>query len=121
VKILLIDDSRAIVAMVGAMIKEIGHEFESAEDGQKAVDFFTAGGKVDLVLLDWNMPNMNGLEFLQKNQTDKLTGSPIVMMTTENKPEKIQMALLTGASEYIMKPFTSDVLADKIAQVLEDF
>lgn len=112
-KILVVDDSRAIFAMVSQMIQEAGHEALWAEDGVKACDLLKSQ-PVDLILLDWNMPNMNGPEFLEKNKAEKITEAPILMMTTENKPEYIKKALTLGAVEYIMKPFTSDILFNKI-------
>ncbi len=119
-KILIVDDSKAINLMVSDMLHEAGHESLWAEDGQKAVDII-AKEKVDLILLDWNMPVMNGPEFLEKVKSENLTSAPIVMMTTENKPDYIMKALEMGASEYIMKPFTSDILINKIDLVLGGF
>jgi two-component system chemotaxis response regulator CheY len=115
-KVLIVDDSKAIFMMVSEMLKEAGHESVWAEDGQKACEFLSHD-KCDLILLDWNMPVMNGPEFLEENKKKALTTSPIVMMTTENKPDNIKKALSLGASEYIMKPFTSDILLNKIELV----
>ena len=66
------------------------------------------------------MPNMTGPEFLEKNLAEKVTPAPIVMMTTENKPDHIKKALQLGAVEYIMKPFTSDILFNKLELVFDD-
>lgn len=113
-KILVIDDSNSIALMVSQMIKELGHEFFHAKDGQDAVDMILMDDVFDCILLDWNMPVMNGLEFLQKNQAESFTKTPIMMMTTENKPEKIMQALEAGAVEFIMKPFDKDILNSKL-------
>ena len=85
---LIVDDSRAIYAMVSQMLIEEGHKTFWAEDGVKAVELLTLNKDIHIVLLDWNMPNMNGIEFLEKNMKEKLTASPVIMMTTENSAEK---------------------------------
>lgn len=118
-KILVVDDSKPIFMMVSQMLTELGHQPVWAEDGQKAVQVLSEQPDVGLILLDWNMPVMNGLEFLELNQQDKFFINPIVMMTTENSPEKIQKALENGASDYIMKPFTADILQSKIEMVID--
>jgi two-component system chemotaxis response regulator CheY len=114
---LIVDDSRAIYAMVSQMLQEEGHNTFWAEDGLKAVEVLKQNKDIHIVLLDWNMPNMNGPDFLEKNLKEKLTTSPIIMMTTENSPEKIQLAIKLGAAEYIMKPFTKDILINKMSMV----
>ena len=116
-RVLLVDDSNSIAMVVGQMLTDVGHEVLRAKHGQEAVDMLTADNKVDVILLDWNMPEMDGLEFLKYNMEKKLVSCPIIMMTTENKPEKIVMALQNGAKEYIMKPFTQDILVSKINSV----
>jgi len=118
-KILIVDDSSVIQNMVSGMLKELGHESAGALNGQEAVDKIKEMGDIELVLLDWNMPIMTGLQFLEKNQEESFFSNPVVMMTTENAPEKIMLALERGASEYIMKPFTSDILQNKL-QMVED-
>ena len=118
-KILIVDDSEAIVKIVGQMLTDVGHQPGSAKDGQLAVDLLKEDNSWDLILLDWNMPNMSGIEFLKYNQEHKIFNGPICMMTTEDDPEKIMMALEHGAVEYIMKPFTADIISTKINDVLE--
>ncbi|MDD4976596.1 MAG: response regulator [Bacteriovorax sp.] len=115
--ILVVDDSRAIYAMVSQMLQEGGHTSVWAEDGLKAVDILTKNNTIEIILLDWNMPNMNGLEFLEKNAKENFTKAPIIMMTTENSPEFIKKALSLNAAEYIMKPFTKDILFNKFTLV----
>ena len=116
---LIVDDSKPVCMMVSAMLNERNVENVRAENGQVAIDILKADHDIDLVLLDWNMPVMTGPEFLEYNKENKITTIPIVMMTTENKPEYIKQALMLGASEYIMKPFTADILFNKIELVLE--
>ena len=116
--VLVVDDSKAIYMMVSQMLDEKGHKAIWAENGQDAIDKISAN-KIDLILLDWNMPVMTGPEFLEKNKNDSISEAPIVMMTTENKPDHIKKALSLGAVEYIMKPFTSDILFDKLELVFD--
>ncbi|MFZ8933309.1 MAG: response regulator [Bacteriovoracaceae bacterium] len=120
-KVLIVDDSKAIYMMVSQMLTEANHDAIWAEDGSKAIEVIGANPDIELILLDWNMPVMNGPEFLQKNLDDNFTSVPIMMMTTENKPAYIKEALSLGATEYIMKPFTSDILFNKIDLVCGGF
>jgi two-component system chemotaxis response regulator CheY len=116
--ILIVDDSKAIYTVVSNMLGEAGHTSIWAEDGLVAVEIIKKNkSKIDVILLDWNMPNMNGPEFLELNMKEKITQAPIVMMTTENSPEAIKKALSLNAAEYIMKPFTSDILFNKLSLI----
>lgn len=117
-KVLIVDDSNSVAMVVSGMLKEHGIESVRAKDGKDAIEVIQKECDFDLVLLDWNMPEMDGLDFLKFNQENKLINAPIVMMTTEDKPEKIMIALDHGATEYIMKPFTNDILISKIKSVL---
>lgn len=116
-KIMVVDDSKMIQMLVRETLESRGIEVIAADHGQDAVDKIANDGDVDLILLDWNMPVMDGEEFLDKAKAESFTKAPIVMMTTENKPEKIQIAIEKGVSEFIMKPFTDDVLFGKIEMV----
>jgi two-component system chemotaxis response regulator CheY len=116
-RVLLVDDSNSVAMVVTQMLQEAGIESIRAKDGRDALEVIERGEKIDLILLDWNMPNMTGIEFLKWNFENKVVNYPIVMMTTENKPENIREALKFGASEYIMKPFTQDILISKINSV----
>lgn len=118
-KVLIVDDSKPIFMMVSQMLQELGHDAIWAEEGQKAIQVLSEHSDVSLILLDWNMPVMNGLEFLELNKTDQFFKHPILMMTTENSPEKIQAALENGAADYIMKPFTADILQSKIEMAID--
>jgi two-component system chemotaxis response regulator CheY len=117
-KILLVDDSSSQAIIVGQMIEQLGHFYVHAINGKHAIDLVQSE-RFDLILLDWNMPIMTGIEFLQLNFESAMVDCPIVMMTAENKPEYIKQALKFGASEYIMKPFTQDILLSKIERVLD--
>lgn len=119
-KVLVVDDSNMVVALVKQILTpEAGYEVFSAGNGKAAIDLLKEGLKADIVLLDWNMPVLDGPGFLEANLNEQFTNSPVVMLTTENKPQYISKALQLGACEYIMKPFTEDILISKIQMVLE--
>jgi two-component system chemotaxis response regulator CheY len=114
---LIVDDSK-VVRMVARKIME-GFDFVTAEaeDGQQALDQCRAK-MPDLVLLDWKMPVMSGLDFLKEVRAIPDIEQPVVMFcTTENDVEQIQLAIDAGANEYIMKPFDSEIVESKLLQV----
>jgi len=113
---LVIDDSRAIRMILGRTLNRFGYEVCSAANGREALDMIVAQ-RLDLsvILVDWNMPEMNGLEFVQNIRADpKYNQVPLMMVTTETEIEQMYRALDAGANEYVMKPFTDDVIADKL-------
>jgi len=114
---LIVDDSRVIRRMAADILKGLGLRTAEAENGLKAVEFCQASVP-DMVLLDWNMPEMDGITCLKALRAMELCPRPIVVMcTTENGLSKIREALEAGADEYIMKPYDQQVLMDKLAQV----
>lgn len=115
-KALIIDDSRAIRRILGNTIRELGFEVWEAANGREALDRLDEVGEpVSLMLVDWNMPVMNGLEFVTKVRLDaRFKSSLLVMVTTETAVDQMVKALDAGANEYIMKPFTKEVIADKL-------
>ncbi|MEQ8584894.1 MAG: response regulator [Thalassobaculaceae bacterium] len=114
---LVVDDSKVVRMVARRILQELAFEIEEAEDGQQALD--ACQRKLpDAILLDWNMPVMNGIEFLRALR--KLPGGDgpvVVFCTTENDLQHIQEAISSGANEYIMKPFDSDIIATKFQQV----
>ena|ERR1700722_1799091 len=114
---LIVDDSRVIRKVARQIFESLHFTCEEAENGQIALDFCKA--KIpDFVLLDWNMPVMNGMEFM--TSLHKLPGggtSIVVFCTVENNVDRIQEAMSSGANEYIMKPFDADIIRDKLAQL----
>lgn len=112
---LIIDDSRAMRSLLKRMVTQLGFEALEAEHGQDALDVLTANGPVDVALVDWNMPVMNGLEFVRtaRDQRD-YDRMRIVMVTSEASPRNVYEAMKAGADEYAMKPVTAEVLADKL-------
>jgi two-component system chemotaxis response regulator CheY len=114
---LIVDDSRVIRKVARQIFEAIGYSCEEAENGQLALNASQAK-MPDFVLLDWNMPVMNGLEYLQALR--KLPGGDkptVVFCTTENDLSHIQQALGAGANEYIMKPFDADIIRGKLEQL----
>jgi two-component system chemotaxis response regulator CheY len=114
---LIVDDSKVIRMVARKILQELGFATAEAEDGAKALDYCKKS-LPEAVLLDWNMPVMDGIEFLIEMR--KLPGGekPIVVFcTTENDIQHIQQAIAAGASEYIMKPFDGEIIQAKFEQV----
>jgi two-component system chemotaxis response regulator CheY len=110
---LVVDDSRAVRMILSRDLAQMGYEVRAAADGAEALTLLSAD--IALVLVDWNMPRMNGLEFLEKLRADPRYASVKVMMvTTETEVDQMVKALAAGANEYVMKPFTREILADKL-------
>ena len=113
---LVVDDSRVIRKVARRVLEDIGFEIAEAADGMEALAWCRAA-MPDAVLLDWNMPVMNGIEFLRQLRTEPGGEEPIVVFcTVENDVEHIRMALDAGANEYIMKPFDGEIIAAKFAE-----
>lgn len=117
-KILLVDDSRTIRNIQKNTLKTLGHEdIVEAADGLEALARL-GSGKVDLMLIDWNMPNMDGITLVKKvRETDKQT--PMIMVTTEAEKSKVVEAVKAGVNNYVVKPFTAETLAEKINQTMD--
>ncbi|MFP5236751.1 MAG: response regulator [Acidobacteriota bacterium] len=115
-KALVVDDSKAIRMLIAKTLRQIGYEVQEAANGREALDIIEAGNTaVELVLADWNMPEMNGLELLKRlRQNPALSSLAVVMVTTETEIEQIAEAMQAGANEYVMKPFTPDILVEKL-------
>ncbi len=114
-RVLIVDDSRAIRVMIGRIMKELGFETADAANGREAIAALEAGPVPALALVDWNMPEMNGLEFVEAARArPEWRDLRIVMVTTETEMAQVARALAAGADEYVMKPFTADVLRDKL-------
>lgn len=116
-KILLVDDSRTIRNIQKNTLKTLGHEdVVEAADGLEALASL-AQQKVDLMLVDWNMPNMDGITLIRKvRESDKST--PIIMVTTEAEKSRVIEAVKAGVNNYVVKPFTAETLSDKINQTM---
>jgi two-component system chemotaxis response regulator CheY len=101
--------------ILGRTLRELGFEVREAGNGVDALAVLSAGPPVDLVMADWNMPVMDGLELLRKIRGNaRFSAVPVVMVTTEAEMDQMTLAIEAGATEYIMKPFTKEILADKL-------
>ena len=115
-KALVVDDSRAVRMILARTLRELGYEVQEAGTGHQALEILDLGpGVFELALVDWNMPEMNGLELLKRLRADQRHAElVIVMVTTETEVEHMAAALEAGANEYVMKPFTAEILRDKL-------
>lgn len=114
---LVVDDSRVIRKVARRILEELRFSISEAADGKEALEV-CRGGMPDAILLDWNMPVMNGIEFLRAlRREDGGAGPLVVFCTTENDMEHISEAIDAGANEYIMKPFDRDIIEAKFAEV----
>lgn len=114
---LIVDDSKVVRKVARKILEDLGFTCSEAEDGQKAFEACSAT-MPETILLDWNMPVMNGIEFLRKLRAAPNGGAPkVVFCTTENDFSFIQEALSAGANEYIMKPFDRDIIQNKFQQI----
>jgi len=122
-KILVVDDSLTMRRIVGNTVVQAGfpkESYDEAADGAQAMELLKANS-YDLVLTDWNMPVMNGLELVHAIRKDPaLKGIPIIMITTEGAKTEVITALKAGVNNYIVKPFTADVLKEKIQAVVKN-
>jgi len=117
VKILLVDDSRTIRNIQKNVLKQLGHtDILEAEDGVQALAIFNEQTP-DLALVDWNMPNMDGITLVRKIREQNTT-VPLIMCTTEAEKTRVIEAIKAGVNNYIVKPFTVDSLGEKISQTM---
>jgi two-component system, chemotaxis family, chemotaxis protein CheY len=114
---LVVDDSRVVRKVARRILESRGFAVTEAGDGKQALDACHAS-LPDCVLLDWNMPVMNGLEFLKQLRAEYGPDNPtVVFCTTETEMSAIELAISNGAQEYIMKPFDEEILVGKFEQV----
>lgn len=119
-KILTVDDSAIVRKIIRSAAQVLDSELEEAENGYDAMSVLEKlDGKVDLILLDWNMPGMNGLEVLKRvKDHEKYRAIPVMMVTSESQKESIVEAVRAGAAHYMVKPFTMDELMKRIMECL---
>ncbi|GAB47520.1 response regulator [Mobilicoccus pelagius] len=115
---LVIDDSRAMRTILTRMMENLDFEVEAVADGRQAVDAVERGPLPDVCLIDWNMPVMNGLEFIVEIRKNRAWRDiTLMMVTTEAEQANIVRALAAGAHEYVIKPFTPEVIEDKLTML----
>ena len=116
-KILLVDDSKTMRNIQHKALNGLGYsDIIEAEDGQQALDQVAAHSP-ELILLDWNMPVMNGMEFLKAFRAENKT-TPVIMVTTEAEKSRVIEAIKAGVSNYMVKPFTPEILKARIDETL---
>ncbi|NBO91510.1 MAG: response regulator [Planctomycetia bacterium] len=114
-RVLIIDDSRSVRLIVGGYLRDEGMQTVEAADGQAGLEQLRHNPDVRLVLVDWNMPVMDGLSFIKAVRAEPAYRSlKIIMATSESEQSQVIRALDAGANEYLMKPFTKDVLIAKL-------
>ena len=115
---IVVDDSRAMRMLMGRLLKDVGFDVDEAGDGRQALDRLRerlAEDPVQLALVDWNMPEMSGIELVEAVRSDPAFAAlRIVMVTTETELSQVMKALEAGADEYLMKPFTRDDVVGKL-------
>jgi two-component system, chemotaxis family, chemotaxis protein CheY len=115
---LIVDDSRATRRLIARMLSAMGFDFTEAENGQDALDRLQHIDTPDVALVDWNMPEMDGLTLIKLLRSERnYDRMPVLMVTSETEPASIVRALAAGADEYTMKPFTADAIAEKLRMV----
>lgn len=115
-KTLIIDDSSAMRRIIARTMKSIGFEIVEAGDGRAGLELLAEHNQdIEVILVDWNMPVMNGLQFVERVRANDATKHhKIVMVTTETESVRMARALLAGVDEFVMKPFTQDILIEKL-------
>lgn len=120
IKILVVDDFATMRKVVRNLLKQVGYEnIVEAEDGVMALKALKSQ-KIGLIISDWNMPNMTGLELLKSVRSDEdLKATPFLMVTAEALQDNVIAAVKAGVSNYIVKPFTAETLNEKISKILD--
>lgn len=114
-RVLVVDDSRAIRRIIGEIMKQLDFEVSEAGNGIEALQCLEEFGAPDLVLVDWNMPEMNGLDFIKAVRAiPNYSDLPLMMVTTETEMERMAQAFMAGVNEYVMKPFDKATILDKL-------
>jgi two-component system chemotaxis response regulator CheY len=114
-RVLVVDDSRAIRRIIGEIMKQLDFEVSEAGNGIEALQRLEELGAPDLVMIDWNMPEMNGLDFIKAVRANPAYSDlPLMMVTTETEMERMVLAFMAGVNEYVMKPFDKATIHDKL-------
>lgn len=112
---LVIDDSKLMRSIIGKILRDVGFDVVEAGDGCQALDVLRMHRDIELVLVDWNLPVMDGLEFVKEvRRQPTLSHLRLLMVTAETEREQVARALAEGANEYVMKPFTKEVIVEKL-------
>jgi two-component system chemotaxis response regulator CheY len=119
-KILIVDDFSTMRRIIKNLLRDLGFtNTDEADDGLTALPKLQ-GGSFDLLITDWNMPGMQGIDLLRNVRADeKLSAMPVLMVTAEQKKEQIVEAAQAGVNGYIVKPFTAQTLKEKLEKIYE--
>jgi two-component system chemotaxis response regulator CheY len=114
-----VDDSQATRSILATMLDELGFDVEEACDGADAIAVLRKGMRFDVLLVDWRMPNVDGVQFVHAVRHDPFHDQQVrlIMVTSVDEPNLMVNALAAGANEYLMKPFTKEMLADKLTLI----
>jgi two-component system, chemotaxis family, chemotaxis protein CheY len=120
IKVLVVDDFPTMRRIVKNLLKQLGYEnIDEAEDGAQALTKLKAGG-YGLVITDWNMPVMEGIDLLKNLRADEtLKDLPVLMVTAEAEKDKVITAIKAGVDNYVVKPFTAEVLKEKLEKIAD--
>lgn len=117
-RILIVDDSKFVRSVTRRLVEQLGFAVDEAADGEQAWQACQASRPPDAIILDIIMPVLDGFAFLRRLRSDpRFNDCIVVMCSTKNDPAEIEAAVAAGANEYIMKPFTDEILSDKLRQV----
>jgi len=112
---LIVDDSRAARSLVRRVVEPLGFEVAEAGHGEEALEQISPDNLPDVILVDWNMPTMDGLTMVRAvRAVREYAGIPIVMVSSENDPKQMARALMAGADDYLVKPVDEDMMRDKL-------
>jgi two-component system chemotaxis response regulator CheY len=115
---LIIDDSRAMRALLGRILSELGFEVAEAGDGREGLEHLRTNGIPDVALVDWNMPQMSGIEFVEAVRAVRdYDAMRLVMVTTETEMTRVVKALGAGLDAYVMKPFTKEAVVEQLERI----
>ncbi len=120
IKILIVDDFATMRRILKNILKQLGFKnLVEADDGTSAWEVLE-GQSIDLIISDWNMPKMTGLELLKRvRESDKYKTAPFLMVTAEAQKQNVIEAVQAGVSNYVVKPFTAEAISDKLEKILK--
>jgi two-component system chemotaxis response regulator CheY len=118
VRALVIDDSRAMRALLSRILGELGFAVAEASNGREGLEHLRAHGAPDIVLVDWNMPEMSGIEFVHAvRAVPEYESVRLIMVTTETEMTRVVKALRSGLDAYVMKPFTKEAVVEQLDRI----
>lgn len=115
---LLLDDSRVMRTIMGNILRKCGFEVAEAGNGREGLERLRQVALPEVILVDWNMPEMNGLDFVRSVRADpRYQAIRVLMVTTETEKDQLPLALKAGADDYVLKPFTQEIVVEKLQMI----